>query len=91
MENAHYGRGLIEAEPSKIIGMRSGLTRVNAMNFSIYRAEGGFVVELRMPPSRSSANKYHDEEPEFTLHIIREDQQLGEEIDKIIHIQLLRS
>lgn len=51
--------------------------------FRIYRANSGYVVEV-----------YHyrrNKEGENTLHIIRSDQELGDEISKILTLEELRT
>lgn len=53
------------------------------LNFTIYKANGGYVVEYRQYNSR-------DETSYNKLHIITEGQDLGNEIGKIISFESLR-
>ena len=54
------------------------------MNFSVYKANGGHIVEYREYDRKTdrSNNK---------LHIITDDKDLGEELGKIITFESLRS
>jgi hypothetical protein len=54
------------------------------MNFTIHPAAGGYILEYRVydHPNERSNNK---------LHIINEDQDLGECIGKIITLEILRN
>jgi hypothetical protein len=54
------------------------------MNFSVYKANGGYIVEYRQYDRQRdrSDNK---------LHIVHEDQDLGRELSKIISFEALRS
>lgn len=56
----------------------------NGMNFSVYKANGGYVVEYRQYDRQRDR---HDNK----LHIINEDQDLGEALGKIISFEALRS
>ena len=81
-----------ENEPEGLVG----LTRANStvrlersidshgMNFSVYKANGGYIVEYRQ------YDKRHDRS-DNKLHIVTEDKNLGEELGKIITFEALRS
>lgn len=56
----------------------------HGMNFSVYRADGGFVIETRQYDRKRDENN-------MNLHIITDDKDLGSEIGKIITYQNLRS
>ena len=56
----------------------------NGMNFTVYRASGGHIVEYRVFDRK---NDRHNS----SLHIITDDKNLGEEIGKIITFEHLRS
>lgn len=56
----------------------------NGIHFTIYRADGGHVIETRKYDRRKDENNH-------TLHVITDDKDLGEEISKIITFQQLRS
>lgn len=64
--------------------VKSNNLEANGMNFSVYKANGGFVIEYRLYDRQKdrSDNK---------LHIITEDQDLGEQLGKIISFEALRS
>jgi hypothetical protein len=55
----------------------------NGMRFNLYKASGGFVIETRIYDERNDRNINK-------LHVITEDQNLGEEIGKIITMESLR-
>lgn len=54
------------------------------MNFTVYRANGGYVIEHRTYNPKTDR---HDN----SLHIITEGKDLGEEIGKIITFESIRS
>jgi len=56
----------------------------NGMNFTVYRANGGHIIEHRIYDKRTDRNTN-------SLHIITDDKDLGEEIGKIITYENLRS
>ena len=56
----------------------------NGMNFTVYRANGGHVIETR-------AYDRHKDRNNHGLHIITDDKDLGEEIGKIITFEHLRN
>ena len=61
---------------------------VDPMRFSIYKAHGGFVVEVRTP---SNNTRTIGPETNTKLHIIQSDRDLGEELAKIITFEGLRA
>jgi hypothetical protein len=54
------------------------------MNFTVYRANGGHVVETRQYDRKRDENNN-------SLHIITDDKDLGEEIGKIITFERLKA
>ena len=54
------------------------------MNFTVYKANGGFIVEYHQYDR-------HRDRGEHKLHIVTEDKDLGEELGKIISFETLRS
>lgn len=54
------------------------------MNFTVYRANGGHIIEHRVYDRKTDR---HDN----SLHIITDDKDLGEEIGRIITYENLRS
>lgn len=75
-------------DPYQPITASVGIERDNiyskGMNFTVYRANGGFIIEHRVYNQKTDR---HDN----SLHIIIEDKDLGEEIGKIITFESLRS
>ena len=63
-------------EPVKILTTEQSLTS-HGMNFTVYKANGGFVVEHRVYDRKNDCNNN-------SLHIITPNQDLGEELGKII-------
>ena len=55
-----------------------------AMNFSLIGADGGYVVQYRKFDGTTLENEYN-------LHIITDDQDVGERISQIITLELLRN
>mgnify|MGYP003350419989 CR=1 FL=1 len=54
------------------------------MNFTVYRASGGYIIE----------NRIYDQKTDRTsnsLHIVTDDKELGEEIAKIITYENLKN
>lgn len=54
------------------------------MNFTIHPAAGGYILEYRVYDRKNDRN-------DNKLHIINEDQDLGESIGKIITLEILRT
>ena len=55
----------------------------NGMRFNLYKASGGYVVETRIYDERNDRNTNR-------LHVITEEQELGDAIGKIITMESLR-
>ena len=55
----------------------------NGMRFNLYKASGGFVIETRLYDDHNDRNINK-------LHIITEDQDLGDALGKIITMESLR-
>lgn len=65
---------------------RIGINRspdVQGINFSVYPAQGGRIIEVRTYDDRKDL--HHNK-----LYIVRDDQDLGKEIDHIITLECLR-
>ena len=60
------------------------------MNFNIYRANGGYVIETRFNTIDDHQTKKYSSESEHSLHIITDDKDLGQEISKIITFEKLK-
>jgi hypothetical protein len=56
------------------------------MNVVIHRATSGFVIECRKHPSE----KVTGEELHSSLHIVTDDQDLGQELNRIVTFEMLR-
>lgn len=54
------------------------------MNFTVYKANGGFILEYHQYDR-------HRDRSEHKLHIVTDDKDLGEELGKIISFETLRS
>jgi hypothetical protein len=66
------------------IGSRSLNSDHHPMNFQIYRASGGYILEFsKYDRKRDEANR--------NLHIITDDQDLGDSIAKIVTLEMLRN
>jgi hypothetical protein len=65
---------------------RSDEVRISAsgIRFEVYRANGGTVIETRRQDRRSGDSVYE-------LHVISGDQDIGEEIGKIITMESLKA
>lgn len=73
-------------ESAKIEGkpMRTNSIDTSGMNFTVYRANGGHVIETRTHDRRNDRYSHG-------LHIITDEKNLGEEIAKIITFENIRS
>lgn len=60
--------------------------RINShgMNFTVYKANGGHIIEYRVYDRKTDRNNN-------SLHIITDDKDLGEELGRIITFEHLRS
>lgn len=72
-----------EAEPSQLVVEESQL-QSDGMRLQIYRASGGYVVETR------SYDRVKDRSHN-TMHVVTEDQDLGDALGKIVMMEALRS
>lgn len=68
---------------SKLI-TRSQSLESRGMNFTLYRANGGYIIEHRVYDSKTDRSNN-------SLHIVTDEKNLGEEIAKIITFENLRS
>lgn len=71
-------------EPARLATVSERSLNSHGMNFTIYRADGGFVVETRQYDRKRDENH-------MNLHVITSDKDIGEELGKIITYQNLRS
>ena len=77
-------RNVIEADvPQKLVTPARSIDS-NGMNFTVYRANGGHIVETRQYDRKRDNNDH-------SLHIITDDKDLGEEIGKIITFERLKA
>lgn len=79
-------RELVECDAPQKMATISGGRSIdsNGMNFTVYRASGGHVIETRKYDRKRDTNDHN-------LHIITDDKDLGEELGKIITFENLRS
>lgn len=70
----------MEAAPS----IHSRTMESTGMNFTVYRANGGHIIEHRVYDRKTDRNN-------SSLHIITDDKDLGEEIGKIITFESIRN
>lgn len=70
--------------PARLATVSERSLATYGINFSVYRADGGFVVETRQYDRKRDENN-------ISLHVITDDRDLGQEIGKIITYQNLRS
>ena len=54
------------------------------MNFTFYTANGGSIVEIRNYDRKTDENKY-------ILHIIKSDEDLGQQLAQIITFEMLKT
>lgn len=74
-------------EPNSPVKMSTVSERglhTHGMNFTVYRANGGHVIETRTYDRKR-------DESNMNLHVITDDKDLGEEIGRIITFEHLRS
>jgi hypothetical protein len=64
--------------------LREATIESKGLNFTVYRANGGYVIENRSYDRKLDRSC-------SSLHIITDDKDLGEEIGKIITFEQLRS
>ena len=72
-----------QLEAGSVVSVSSSIDS-RGMNFTVYRANGGYIVEHRVYDRKTDR---HDN----SLHIITDDKDLGEEIGRIITYENLRS
>jgi hypothetical protein len=56
----------------------------NGLKFNLYKATGGFVIETQHYDQRTDRHQTH-------LYVVNSDQDIGQEIGKIITLESLRS
>ena len=82
LKQASYGDSEIMKE-GPLQPIRS-IENEKTMNFSVTRASGGWVIEQRVYERKTDRNI-------SSLHIITEDQDLGQELGKILMLTSMRS
>lgn len=70
-------------QPATLSVERSSKIDSNGMNFTVYRANGGHIIEYRQYDR-------HKDRSDIKLHIITDDKDIGEELGKIITFESLR-
>lgn len=78
--------GMSERPPEEIAISDREEARISStgIRFEVYRANGGTVIETRRHDRRTGDSVYE-------LHVVAGDQDIGEEIGKIITIEALKS
>ena len=83
----HSNESYHEDRLSRVVSAKSAVSvnslRSQGMNFTIHNVSGGYVVEYHSYDNRT-------DESVNNIHIITADQDLGEELSKILTIELLR-
>lgn len=72
----------IENQKLSAVGSTNSFN-TNPMNIRVYRAEGGYAVEYNHYDRKKDSNDYQ-------LYIIRDDQDLGAELGRILMVETLR-
>ena len=73
----------IGKEPDQPVAIRSNRLDREGMNFTLYKANGGYVMEMRVYDRKTDRN-------DNKLHIITADQDLGQAIAHIITFEALQ-
>ncbi len=74
----------LEKDVPQLATVSSRVIDSHGMNFTVYRANGGTIIETRKYDRKRDNNDH-------SLHIITDDKDLGEEIGKIITYENLRT
>lgn len=87
--NKKVQNALKESREEVYVSDTIGSSRVSkldssGMNFTVYKANGGFIFEYHQYDR-------HRDRSEHKLHIVTDDKDLGEELGKIISFETLRS
>lgn len=77
-----------EPLPNKVVGSMGSVVRArtidqHGLNFSVYSAQGGTIIELRSYDERTDQHSNK-------LYVVRDDQDLGTELDHIITLEALK-
>jgi len=81
---ARYEEAIEIRKDSSIQRSDPRLIDARGMNFTVHRANGGFIIETRKYDIKR-------DQTDNGLHIITDDKDLGEEIGKIITYETLRN
>ena len=74
------------------ISLGSSNLNVTPMRFSLYKANGGFIVETQfLKGDRNQLRTSDEERNSYKLHIITDEKDLGSELAKIITFENLRA
>lgn len=79
-------RNWLHSDSEELVGSQTIETdrlQSDGMRLQIYKASGGYVVETRSYDRKSDRNNN-------TMHIITEDQDLGDALGKIVMMEALR-
>jgi hypothetical protein len=78
-ENIHWS----EATPSTLSSSHDTRLRSAGMNFTVYNADGGYVLEYHTYDNKTDTT-------ENRIHIIQDNEDFGDRLAKILTIELLR-
>lgn len=84
MKNSLEDESELASHGSRLVAVAEDSLNSRGMNFTVYRASGGHIIEHRVYDKKTDRNNN-------SLHIITDDKDLGEEIGKIITFESLRS
>lgn len=83
LNSVNNGAKITRLEPDQPL-VSSSRIESRGMNFSVYRANGGYVIEHRVYDRKTDRS-------DNSLHIITDEKDLGEEIAKIITFENIRN
>ena len=73
-----------ESKPIGAISSTSKFSNANGINFTVYAANGGHIVEFRQYDPRTDRSTTH-------LHIVPDGEEFANEIAKIVTLECLRN
>lgn len=83
-EDAQHKNWTVSKQNHKIVGLGSAIDHnIHGMNFTVYNATGGLVVEVGIYQRQTDSY-------DRSLYLITDEQQLGEELARIITMEKLK-
>jgi hypothetical protein len=85
-DHSEYPTDMVKSSSVYNVGSYSPskLDSPGGINFRMYKANGGFVVESHMYDTTTDRNR-------SSLHIITNEQNVGQELGKIVTVECLRN